>query len=659
MCRAPSPAPTAITTIITSTTGGHALPAAQQDNLGQYNNYPAARKDYNPVDYIGGRISAKWQIDKDWDVLISEMYQKLDTSGTFNQEPFSPDGVALGKLQTVTFEPSYNKDEFYNTAWTVNGALGDFHLVYTGAYMVRHIDTQQDYTNYSRAFGEYYQCTGAGFYLGRGQTAHCYAPYSYWHDKTRNTHLTQEFRVSSPVDKPIRVIAGAFYEKFRIYDNMDFNYKTIPVCTNALIAGGISCMGLEQPNPKSTTNIPGTRDPQTAFGEDTQRGYDQYAFFGSADVDLLHNVTLTAGTRYYHYKEFETGSQYQSYFGGCNNVLVCTGGGPGDVNIDANNDHVVYHGFKSRVSLNWKPTTSTMLYGTFSQGFRPGGFNRTSKLILGDSNGNPQYLRPNGYRPDTLTNWEIGAKTDFLDHKVQLNVSAYYMVWENVQINFFNPAGGFGNTAFDTNGANFHVKGVELQLSARPIDGLSIQGGFTYNDSKQVTSPCLVSDVAGSDTLGKCITDYYKKAAAAGGTPIPVQAPFGAVGSSLPFSPHVQGNLRGRYDVPGRGGLDYWVSGGVTYTGPTYNEPSTYPSGDGVVSSAGVFPGTTLLRYRMSGYALLDAQIGVKRDAWSASIFGENLTNSNASVFTGSVQFIKSEVVVRPRTYGLKITYDF
>ncbi len=629
--------------------GGHALPATQQENLGQYNNYPEAKKNYNTVDYVGGRVSAKWQIADDWDLLVAETYQKLDTQGTFNQEPVSPDGVNLGKLQTVTFEPSYNKDKFSNTAWTLNGKLGDFKLVYTGAYMTRHLDTQQDYTNYSRAFGEYYQCTGGSLPLGQGSTPYCYSPYSYWHDTVRNTHLTQEGRISSPDDKRIRAIAGVYYERFRIYDNMDFDYKSIPVCTTSLITSGAYCMGLEQTNPASTANHPGLRDPQTAFGEDTQRGYDQYAFFGSVDFDILPNLTLTGGTRYFHYKEFETGSQYQTYAGGCNEVLVCTGGGPGDINIDAKGDRVVYHGFKSRASLTWKPSDHTTIYGTFSQGFRPGGFNRTDKLILPDVNGVAQLNRPNGYKPDDLTNYEVGIKTDLLNHRVQFNLSAYYMDWNHVQIGFFNPAGGFGNTAFVTNGADFHIKGVEAQLVARPVRGLNIQAGATYNDSKQVSSPCLISDQPAATSFGQCITTQLK-----GGVLVPVQAPFGSEGSSLPFAPHLQGDLRVRYDWAGAAELNYWVSGGVTYTGPTYNQPSTYPSGDGVL-----FPGTTLLRYRMPGYAQLDAQVGIRRETWSASLFGENITNSHASTFTSSAQFIKSETILRPTTYGIKLTYDF
>ena len=70
-------------------------------------------------------------------------------------------------------------------------------------------------------------------------------------------------------------------------------------------------------------------------------------------------------------------------------------------------------------------------------------------------------------------------------------------------------------------------------------------------------------------------------------------------------------------------------------------------------------PGTTLLRYHMAGYALLDAQFGFRHDNWTLSVFGENLTNNHASTFTSSAQFIKSEVPLRPTTYGLKASIDF
>ncbi len=638
--------------------------ASNQSNAGQYNNYALAKNNYNPIDYTGGRVEALWDITPDWNLLVTESYQHIDAEGTFATYSTGSDFQKLGTLQTTTFAPSYNKDTYWNSAWTVNGKIGDWKLVYTGAYMTRHIEDQQDYSNYSRTGGGmYYQCTGSATGFGKGATT-CYSPVAYWHDNIRNTHHTEELRLSSPENKRFRVIAGGYYEKFKIEDVMRFNYETVPSCTTALITAGTGCSGVVQTYPGSTANQPGTQPAGTAFGEDTQRGYRQFAFFGSADFDILPNLTVTGGTRYYNYKEYEVGSQFETSAGGpdaCANVLVCSLSGNtaidashGNVDIDANNDHVTYHGFKSKGSITWKPQAGTMVYALFSQGFRPGGFNRATKLILPDSKGVAQLIRPNGYKPDTLTNWEAGIKTDLFDHKVTFNLSAYYMIWENVQIGFFNPAGGFGNTSFVTNGANFHVKGLEAQIAARPIDGLSLQVGATYNDSKQVSAPCLVANNPGTNTLGQCITTYYSFPAGQPPVQHNVQSPFGALGSSLPYSPHFQGNVRGRYEWAGMADLKWFVSGGVSYTGGMYNQPSTYPSGDGVA-----IPGTTLLRYHMSGYALVDASIGFKHDNWNVSIFGENLTNSHASTFTSSAQFIKSEVPVRPLTYGLKIATDF
>lgn len=645
--------------------GGNPLPVTQQASLGQYNNDRTVEDNFNPVDYVGGRLAVKWQVTEDWDALVTQAYQKLSTKGTFSQLPQAPDQVVgivpgtLDKLQTVTFVPGFSKDELYNTAWTVNGKAGPLNIVYTGAYTVRHLDAQQDYTNYSRAYGLYYQCIGGTLPVGAGQTPYCYEPYSSWRDKTRTTHHSQELRVSTPTDKRIRLIAGAFYEKFLIQDNMEFNYQTVPVCTQGLIDAATPCRGRVRPDQRSTLINPDPRGPNTGFGQDLTRGYTQWAGFGSVDFDILPNLTISAGTRYFHYNVTQVGSQYQGSYGGCVQTIICTGGGGGNINMDALGLDTNYSGFRSRATVTWRPNADTTAYATFSQGFRAGGFNRSSRLILPDANGTPQYFRPQGWSPDNLNNYELGLKTSLFDRKLFLNLSAYYMTWKNVQIGFFNPTGGFGNTAFVTNGANFDIKGVEAQFTVRPVDGLTIQGGATYNESKQVTSPCLVSDVTASTpgntggldslTLGQCITQRLS-----GGTLVPVQDPFGAIGSTLPFAPKFQGNLRVRYDGTLNGDIGWFVASGVTYTGATFNQPATYPSGENVV-----VPGTTVLRYRMPGYGLVDAQFGVKTDTWSATIFGDNIFNSNASTFTSSAQFIRSETVVRPTTYGLRLTFDY
>ena len=70
-------------------------------------------------------------------------------------------------------------------------------------------------------------------------------------------------------------------------------------------------------------------------------------------------------------------------------------------------------------------------------------------------------------------------------------------------------------------------------------------------------------------------------------------------------------------------------------------------------------PSTTYLRYLQPSYVTFDAQFGVVKDQWTAQIFGENLGNSHASTFTSSAQWIKSEVPLRPRVIGLKVSYTY
>ncbi len=616
------------------------------------NNASIARKDFNPTEYAGGRIEGLYQIDNDWNVLITQSFDSLDADGLSVEYPTGSDFQTLKDLQVTAFTPSFTHDQYENTAWTVNGKVGDFKVVYTGGYTSRQIHQQMDYANYSRsAGGMYYQCTGGSTGFGAGAPT-CFSPVGFWEDTIKSTHLSSEFRVSTPDSWPFRVIAGAYWEQFRIYDVMNFDYKTIQSCTpanlTAALGGGPVCLADVRPAPGSTMNDPSVRGDSTAFGEDTQRGYDQTAFFASADYDIIPDtLTVTAGTRWYQYRDFEVGSQYGTNTS-CLNVAngTCTGG---MVNIDAANDRKTYAGFKSRANVTWHITPDIMAYYTFSEGFRPGAFNRSVSAVAPGPGGIPQFIKPNGYGPDSLQNQEVGMKGTFLDNKLQVNLSAYLMQWNNVQFLFFNPP-YLGNTTFGINGPDYHVKGIEAQIEAVVTDGLTLSGSGSYNDDTQAGNPCFVSNNPASPTFGSCITQIIPKG---GVTLQPFVNPFGAPGTVPAFSPKFQGNLRARYEWTS---WDYNMFGqvGVSYTGSMFNQPATYSSGVGVL-----VPNTTFLRYLQPAFTTFDASYGITMDKWQAEIYGQNLGDSHASTFTSSAQFIKSEVPLRPRVVGFKLTYTF
>src|SRR4029077_2142699 len=126
-------------------------------------------------------------------------------------------------------------------------------------------------------------------------------------------------------------------------------------------------------------------------------------------------------------------------------------------------------GFKSRANLTWHVTPDSMLYYTFSQGFRPGGFNQNGNSQHAFTPGIvAQYLIPSSYQSDKLTNNEIGWKTEFFDHRLQWNGAIYRENWDNVQVAFFDP-GVVGNIFFNANGQDFLIKGIETSLVARPL----------------------------------------------------------------------------------------------------------------------------------------------------------------------------------------------
>ena len=106
----------------------------------------------NPVDYQGARLSALWKVNDNWDLLLQQNYQNMEADGYFYAYPTGTAGQTLGQYQITAFTPAYTKDRYESTAWTVNGKISDLlSVVYTGSYMVRNIDGQQDYSNYMRS----------------------------------------------------------------------------------------------------------------------------------------------------------------------------------------------------------------------------------------------------------------------------------------------------------------------------------------------------------------------------------------------------------------------------------------------------------------------------------------------------------------------------
>jgi outer membrane receptor protein involved in Fe transport len=123
-----------------------------------------------------------------------------------------------------------------------------------------------------------------------------------------------------------------------------------------------------------------------------------------------------------------------------------------------------------------------MVYFTYSEGFRLGG----------DNNLRPNTILPNVYEPDKLFNHELGFKSTWFKNKVRFNATLFYMTWEDMQREVWDP---FQTQSRGTaNVGDAEMKGIEATLTYFITDDLKLDGSFYASDS-QMTEDVLFSDI--------------------------------------------------------------------------------------------------------------------------------------------------------------------
>jgi len=401
-------------------------------------------------------------------------------------------------------------------------------------------------------------------------------------------------------------------------------------------------------------NNPNRRASDIGFFNDFTRDYTQMAAFASVDFDILENLTLTLGTRYFDIENSMVGANmgsfyckvYQEEFGGFNagaSGPCQTAFGTNVSEQEDNNNQA--DGFRSRANLTWRITGDALVYATWSEGYRPGGFNRGSACGVADPvSGVAQWCFPTSYESDDLTNYELGWKTAFWGGRAQFNGAIYEIKWENAQTGLFAPQLGFPNLQSFLTGPEYEVQGVEFSFVVAPMDGLVINAAGSYNKAELNNSPQLISNNPDSPTLGQPITESCLDTPfvpANGCTNVvSVENIFGTPGTEMANAPELQFNIRARYE---------W----------NWNEYSPYVGAAIQYQDESFSSATAVNRYVQPSWTTMDASVGVGKDAWNAELFVTNLTDENKSVYTTASQFILTEVPMRPRTIGLRLGYSF
>ncbi len=407
-----------------------------------------------------------------------------------------------------------------------------------------------------------------------------------------------------------------------------------------------------------TSNNPNVRPPADAFFVDITRGYKQRAAYTTVDFDLIPSrLTLSAGTRYSSTETQEVGSTVSSY--GCGLILHPTAPNPCVdepanhffINLDAKKLDRTYSGFKSRANLSWNVTDDALLYYTWSQGFRAGGFNRTglltpsSPLSAGKWPWQKQASLHNGwtaplsFAPDNLTNNELGWKSTWMNRRIQWDGAIYQENWDNAQISVGET--GVINLSLFLNGGDYRVRGVETSLVARVTSGLSIEAAGAWNQSALVKPGTFFwNDGTPIDF------SLLKRPTANGLESFP--SPGGTPGTPLAGAPPFQGNVRMRYDFTVNG-YDAFAQIGVVHQSHSFSTTSK------LATDLQDHPEL----YELAPFTTYDGALGTGKDGWLAQLYAENLTDARAQLFANYFQFYKAVTVNRPRTIGLRFSYKF
>jgi outer membrane receptor protein involved in Fe transport len=594
------------------------------------NNAAVVDKNINTQDVYGGRAALKIDLDDSWTVTPTVMYQNLKNEGSFGYD------TSLGDLQVNRFSKEFRKDKFVQAALTVEGKLGNWDLTYAGAYLDRKTHTFNDYTDYAEAYDAIYAGSGglADYFYFENAAGADINPSQFINGSDHFRKLSQEFRIASPQDKRLRLVAGVFYQR-----------QSNQIFQDYLVAGLSPLL--------SVNGRPGT------LWLTKQKRVDRdYAGFGELSFDIAPTLTLTAGGRYYKFDNslvgffgfgrnpatiqlddgnFVAGSPPPNAAGSSRTgVAGCftTGGltlrdaqiaggnttlapaviaGTPCTNLGTPSGGVVTpkstkdDGFLHRLNLTWKPSTKALVYATWSRGFRPGGLNRRASI--------PPYAA------DFLTNYELGWKTSPAPG-LRLNGAAYLQTWKNFQYSFL------GENSFTQiqNGPNARIKGIEMDVNYTS-GGLSLNAAASYTDAKTRGILCA----GATDTSPTCANSSVSAAR----------------GTRLPITPKFKGSATARYEFDLSSAKAH-VQTSVAHQGSASADIRTTAA-----ASLG----------RLKAYTTADFSIGFTWRNFTTDLFVDNIfdTRGQLSRFQQCGQCTTRTYIVPidPRTIGIRVGTKF
>jgi iron complex outermembrane receptor protein len=313
------------------------------------------------------------------------------------------------------------------------------------------------------------------------------------------------------------------------------------------------------------------------------------ALFTHLSYDITDNLSATLGARYtWEEKDFFINSRYPN---------------SGRIAMPATADSQDWTEFTPKIGVDYQLTDNAMIYASYSEGFKSGGWN-------------PRVLSPEEYArydQESLSTWELGLKSTLLDQRLRLNIAVFQSDYEDLQLvsNVVSPTTG-GLLLIMQNAGEVSIQGLELELVARPANGLDVQLGLGYLDA-----------------------EYDELAPGIGWS----------IDNELPDAPELSVNAAIQYAMDLSSGATLTMRLDASWKDKTYKDPFNVEA------------------IAQDSYLLSNARVSwlSADEQWQLAVFALNLSDEDYITSSTSVAAfgINTANYGRPRQWGVSLNYNF
>ena len=551
---------------------------ARNGQPGFTDNAVDGRTDINDSEQIGARAALFWDGDAfDLNLSILEQRNNADERGGTALDPDTLQPL-FGDNVDRTWQPQPFSKNLTLASLSMDWDLGWANVISATGWSQTDTMTQLDSTI---QFGGV-----ADLLLGLPDPGSSNVRYTFDMDK-----VTQEFRLSSKSGGPFEWLVGVFYTK---EDALQSQLAWL---------GQIDGSPLPAPYDSLYSTIANIALPST---------YKELAVFANGSWRIGERFKIDAGLRQARNEQWFSQNVSEG-------ILAPIGDAPGESSEDV---------FTWSLSPQFKFSNDAMVYARIATGYQPGGPNVALAGV------------PPQVDSSMLISYELGLKSQFADQRVQLDLAAFRIDWDDVQVgSSFNGVGGL------VNGGEATSQGVELSSTFRATDQWTIGFNAAYTDAEVKNDfEATVIPQVGYDVILNT----------------------GLAGDRMPYVPELSWALTTEYAFATNAGFNGQVGAALRGVGDRVNDTTERQRVTAPGDPSTVLQEDITAPVELDSYQALDLYAGIGKGSWELRVYANNVTNEGAystltplaSAFGGpNVQM--AAVPIRPRTFGIEFDYRF